>query len=141
VCSFHRDEAYIDDAMVLQGARGDQCELCSTTYESPTELINPKCSACKSTPSERMTAHLHIRLAELQPQIDAWVAETSAKGTWSPNGKAFTNSWLNGGLQSRGMTRDLTWGVSLPKELGEKWAKKVMYVWVSRSSSPPSIPF
>lgn len=30
------------------------------------------------------------------------------------------------------MTRDLEWGVRLPKELGEKWEKKVMYVWVSR---------
>lgn len=29
------------------------------------------------------------------------------------------------------MTRDLEWGVRLPKELGEKWEKKVMYVWVS----------
>lgn len=47
---------------------------------------------------------------------------------------AFTNGWLKGGLQPRGMTRDLEWGVKLPKELGEKWEKKVMYVWVSRSS-------
>lgn len=29
------------------------------------------------------------------------------------------------------MTRDLEWGVKLPKELGTKWEKKVMYVWVS----------
>jgi hypothetical protein len=44
-------------------------------------------------------------------------------------------------LQSRGMTRDLEWGVRLPKELGEKWEKKVMYVWVSRAvPHPPSSP-
>lgn len=29
------------------------------------------------------------------------------------------------------MTRDLEWGVPLPKELGSKWEGKVMYVWVS----------
>lgn len=29
------------------------------------------------------------------------------------------------------MTRDLKWGVPLPKELGPKWEGKVMYVWVS----------
>lgn len=60
--------------------------------------------------------------------------ETSEKGVWSSNGKALTNAWLKTGLRSRGMTRDLVWGVKLPEELGEKWEKKVMYVWVSCSS-------
>lgn len=115
-----------------QGARGDQCEVCSETYESPLELINPRCSACGATPTARTTAHLHIKLAELQPQIEEFVKRSSSTGTWSSNGKAFTDGWLRGGLQSRGMTRDLEWGVRLPKELGEKWEKKVMYVWVSR---------
>lgn len=32
------------------------------------------------------------------------------------------------------MTRDLEWGVKLPKELGPKWENKVMYVWVGRAS-------
>jgi methionyl-tRNA synthetase len=124
------------------GARGDQCEHCSETYESPLELINPRCSACGATPTARTTAHLHIKLAELQPQIEEFVKKSSSTGTWSSNGKAFTDGWLRGGLQSRGMTRDLEWGVRLPKELGEKWEKKVMYVWVSRRaflSSPPFI--
>lgn len=63
--------------------------------------------------------------------IEEWVKATSEKGTWSANGKAFTDAWVKGGLKSRGMTRDLKWGVKLPAELGEKWASKVMYVWVS----------
>ncbi|KAK4695635.1 methionyl-tRNA synthetase, partial [Phenoliferia sp. Uapishka_3] len=109
------------------------------TYESPLELLKPRCSACGSTPTERLTAHLHIKLKELQPQIESWVKETSEKGTWSSNGKAFTNGWLKGGLQSRGMTRDLKWGVKLPEELGEKWAEKVMYVWFDAPIGYPSI--
>ena len=114
-----------------QGARGDQCEHCSVTYESPLELVNPRCSACGATPAARTTAHLHIKLADLQPKIEQFVRDSSERGTWSSNGKAFTDGWLKGGLQSRGMTRDLEWGVKLPKELGEKWENKVMYVWVS----------
>lgn len=119
----------------LQGARGDQCEHCSVTYESPLELVKPRCSACGATPTARTTAHLHIKLASLQPQIEEFVKKSSSTGTWSSNGKAFTDGWLKGGLQSRGMTRDLEWGVKLPKELGEKWENKVMYVWVSLDSS------
>lgn len=76
---------------------------------------------------------MHIKLAELQPQIEEFVQRASGAGTWSSNGKAFTDGWLRGGLQSRGMTRDLKWGVPLPKELGPKWEGKVMYVWVSQS--------
>ncbi|GAA5929181.1 methionine--tRNA ligase MES1 [Sporobolomyces koalae] len=121
------------------GARGDQCEHCSVTYESPLELVSPRCSACGATPNARTTAHLHIKLAELQPQIEQFVERSSSTGTWSSNGKAFTDGWLKGGLQSRGMTRDLEWGVRLPKELGEKWENKVMYVWFDAPIGYPSI--
>ncbi|GAA5824514.1 hypothetical protein JCM11251_000454 [Rhodosporidiobolus azoricus] len=121
------------------GARGDQCEHCSETYESPLELINPRCSSCGARPAARTTAHLHIKLAELQPQIEEFVKRASSTGTWSANGKAFTDGWLRGGLQSRGMTRDLEWGVRLPKELGEKWENKVMYVWFDAPIGYPSI--
>ncbi|GAA5936329.1 hypothetical protein JCM3775_006466 [Rhodotorula graminis] len=121
------------------GARGDQCEHCSVTYESPLELVNPRCSACGARPDARTTAHLHLKLAELQPQIEAFVERASSEGTWSANGKAFTDGWLRGGLQSRGMTRDLEWGVRLPKELGAKWENKVMYVWFDAPIGYPSI--
>ncbi|GAA5984239.1 hypothetical protein JCM5350_002876 [Sporobolomyces pararoseus] len=121
------------------GARGDQCEHCSVTYESPLELVNPRCSACGATPAARTTAHLHIKLADLQPKIEEFVKKSSETGTWSSNGKAFTDGWLKGGLQSRGMTRDLEWGVKLPKELGEKWENKVMYVWFDAPIGYPSI--
>ncbi|SCZ89902.1 BZ3500_MvSof-1268-A1-R1_Chr9g10637 [Microbotryum saponariae] len=121
------------------GARGDQCEFCSVTYESPMELVNPRCSACGSKPTARVTAHLHIKLKELQPKIEAWVEKASSEGDWSANGMAFTNGWLKGGLQSRGMTRDLEWGVKLPEELGEKWENKVMYVWFDAPIGYPSI--
>ncbi|GAA5881560.1 hypothetical protein JCM1840_003442 [Sporobolomyces johnsonii] len=142
-----KDQRFLADRYVegtcpkchYDGARGDQCEHCSVTYESPMELVNPRCSACGSTPTVRTTAHLHIKLADLQPQIEAFVQKSSSTGTWSSNGKAFTDGWLRGGLQSRGMTRDLEWGVRLPKELGEKWEKKVMYVWFDAPIGYPSI--
>ena len=39
------------------------------------------------------------------------------------------NSWLDGGLQPRSMTRDLTWGVDVPSELEGAEGKK-LYVWM-----------
>jgi len=35
-------------------------------------------------------------------------------------------SWIDGGLQSRAVTRDLNWGVQVPLEDA---AGKVLYVW------------
>ncbi|KAK4054360.1 methionine--tRNA ligase mes1 [Microbotryomycetes sp. JL221] len=100
----------------------------------------PKCNYDGARGDQsRQTAHLHIKLADLQPKIEAFVRKASAEGDWSANGMAFTNGWLKGGLQSRGMTRDLEWGVALPSELGEKWAKKVMYVWFDAPIGYPSI--
>ena len=38
-------------------------------------------------------------------------------------------SWLDGGLQPRAMTRDLDWGVDVPKEIPGSEGKK-LYVWM-----------
>ncbi|KAI5478307.1 methionyl-tRNA synthetase [Pseudohyphozyma bogoriensis] len=120
-------------------ARGDQCENCSATYESTLELLKPSCSACGTTPTLRTTAHLHIKLADLEPKIKDFVAKASSEGVWSANCLNLTNGWIKMGLKSRGMTRDLEWGVKLPSELGEKWANKVMYVWFDAPIGYPSI--
>jgi methionyl-tRNA synthetase len=133
-----KDQRFLADRYVegtcpicgADGARGDQCEICSTTYDS-LELVNPRCSTCSTTPIARFSSHFFLKLKDLQPQIDAWVDKASAGGIWSANGRAFTSGWLRGGLENRCMTRDLVWGVKLPESLGEKWEKKVMYVWVS----------
>ena len=39
------------------------------------------------------------------------------------------NSWLEGGLLPRSMTRDLSWGVDVPQEIEGSEGKK-LYVWL-----------
>ena len=53
---------------------------------------------------------------------------------WRPNVYRFTLNFLEGGLQPRAITRDLTWGVPLPPQVGPGWDDKRIYVWFEACS-------
>jgi methionyl-tRNA synthetase len=106
-------------------ARGDQCENCGKLLD-PTELKNPKCASCGSTPVLRETTHLYIKLPALREKLEAWIDETSVAGRWANNAVAMTRAWIENGLHERAITRDLKWGIPVPKAGFEN---KVFYVW------------
>ena len=107
------------------GARGDQCDKCGTLLD-PTELINPKCSVCGATPVLRKTKHLYLDLPKALPLLEKWMEKASVEGFWAKNAIQITNSWIRDGLQQRCITRDLKWGIPVPKKGFED---KVFYVW------------
>jgi methionyl-tRNA synthetase len=107
------------------GARGDQCENCGKLLE-PTELKDPKCSSCGSTPHPRKTTHLYIDLPAIKPRLEAWMKKASVEGFWSNNAIQMTQAWIRDGLKERAITRDLKWGIPVPKAGFED---KVFYVW------------
>ena len=107
------------------GARGDQCDKCGTLLD-PTELIDPKCSVCGHTPILKKTKHLYINLPKALPLLQKWMDKASVEGFWAKNAIQITNAWIRDGLQERCITRDLKWGIPVPKEGFED---KVFYVW------------
>jgi methionyl-tRNA synthetase len=107
------------------GARGDQCEHCGKLLD-PTELKDPRCSTCGSTPSPRETKHLFIDLPALKPRLEEWMREASAKGFWARNAIQMTQAWIRDGLHERCITRDLKWGIPVPLA---GYEDKVFYVW------------
>lgn len=106
-------------------ARGDQCEKCGKLL-NPTDLKDPKCKMCQSTPHIRDTNHLFLELPLLSDKLEEYINKMSEAGSWSQNAIQITNTWLKEGLRSRCITRDLKWGVSVPHE---KFSDKVFYVW------------
>jgi len=108
-----------------ESARGDQCENCGKLLD-PMELINPKCSVCGNKPVVRKTKHLYIDLPVILPELQKWMDKASADGFWAHNAVQMTNAWIRDGLKKRCITRDLKWGIPVPKEGFEK---KVFYVW------------
>ncbi|MEO0404341.1 MAG: methionine--tRNA ligase, partial [Bacteroidota bacterium] len=114
-------------------AYGDQCENCGADL-SPKELINPVSTLSGSTPVLKETSLWYLPMGN----HEGWLREYIEKGTfkgqphheaskWKNHVVGQCKSWIDGGLHSRAMTRDLDWGVPVPLPNAEG---KVLYVWL-----------
>nr|WP_267510954.1 methionine--tRNA ligase [Borreliella garinii] len=106
-------------------AKGDQCENCSKLL-NPIDLINPKCIICKSKPVLKKTNHLYIDLPKIKTKLEEWIKNSTASKNWNTNALKMTNAFLRDGLKERAITRDLKWGIPVPKK---GYENKVFYVW------------
>ena len=105
-------------------AYGDQCENCGATL-SPNDLINPKSKLSGSKPVLKETKHWYLPLGNYEKFLTKWVLE-GKKAIWKPNVYGQVKSWLDQGLESRAISRDLDWGIPIPRDDAKG---KVMYVW------------
>ncbi|TBX21171.1 methionine--tRNA ligase [Nioella sediminis] len=114
----------------FESARGDQCDNCTKQLD-PVDLINPHSTISGSTDLEmRPTKHLFLRQSAMKDQLEAWI---DSKTDWPVLTTSIAKKWLNDGdgLQDRGITRDLDWGIPV-KRGDEDWPGmegKVFYVW------------
>ena len=114
----------------FDSARGDQCDNCTKQLD-PTDLINPRSTISGSTNlEERETKHLYLMQRALKDKLEAWI---DSKADWPLLTTSIAKKWLNDGdgLQDRGITRDLHWGIPVMKG-DQPWPGmegKVFYVW------------
>ncbi len=125
------DKRYLPDRYVIgtcpkcgyTRARGDQCESCATLL-NPSELLDPRSAISGSKELElRISKHLFLKLDLLSPEIEKWV---ESHDNWPKLTSSIAKKWLKEGLQPRCITRDLSWGVPVPRE---GYENKVFYVW------------
>ena len=127
-CKMFLADRYVDGTCPKCGsdsARGDQCDACGSLLD-PIELLKPRCHTCGATPEVRETKHLYIDLPALSDKLNEWVDKTAKEGKWSDNAINITKAWIRDGLNERAITRDLKWGIPVPKE---GYENKVFYVW------------
>ena len=105
-----------------EDARGDQCDACGTVLE-PENLLEPVCAVCGRPISFRLSKHLYIAISKLEKELQALV---DSHPEWRKNATAFTNRYISEGLRDRALTRDLNWGISVPKE---GYEAKTIYIW------------
>jgi methionyl-tRNA synthetase len=126
-----KDARFLPDRYVLgtcphcgfDSARGDQCDGCDALLE-PAELIRPRSALSGDTALEiRNSRHLFLRQSLLVEKLSAWVDN---RGGWPPFVVSLAKSWLTSELRDRCITRDLGWGVPVPRAGFEG---KVFYVW------------
>ena len=126
-----RDQMFLPDRFVIGNcpycqydhANADQCENC-TRILLPNELIHPKCHICNAVPVIKKSEHLYFSLEKFSKDLDQWIERQ--KNVWRSHVYSDAKKWINEGLKSRSITRDLSWGVPVPKEIG---LEKVFYVW------------
>ncbi len=106
-------------------ARGDQCENCGS-WLNQTELINPTCKLCGTTPVVRETMHWYFPLGKYQQRLEAYIEERNKRDGWKDNVLRYCEGWFKNGLEDRAVTRDLNWGVHVPVA---GYEDKVIYVW------------
>lgn len=105
------------------GARGDQCDACGTLLD-PVDLIAPRSALSGDTCLEvRESRHLFLRQSALVERLNGWLDSRSG---WPPFVVSLARSWLTADLRDRCITRDLAWGVPVPRPGFED---KVFYVW------------
>lgn len=116
-------------------AYGDQCEKCGSSL-SPTDLIDPVSRLSGKKPVLRKTVHWYLPLDKYEAWLKDWINTGNLDGTqqhdpeeWKNHVLGQCNSWLDGGLQPRAMTRDLDWGVDVPSDIKGHEGKK-LYVWL-----------
>jgi methionyl-tRNA synthetase len=125
------DQRFLPDRYVVgtcphcgyERARGDQCEVCTRLLD-PVDLINPRSAVSGSTDLEvRRSKHLFLLQSKLEGRVRAWV---DAQTSWPSLTRSIAYKWLDEGLEDRGITRDLSWGVPVDRPGFEH---KVFYVW------------
>ena len=122
-------DTFLADRFVLgkcpkcgEDSRGDQCDACGTVLE-PENLAEPICAVCGKPVCFKNSKHLYIAVTELEAELRALV-DNHPK--WRKNAIAFTNKYLDDGLRDRALTRDLEWGIKVPKD---GYENKTIYIW------------
>ncbi|NLJ82825.1 MAG: methionine--tRNA ligase, partial [Bacteroidales bacterium] len=105
-------------------AYGDQCESCGTSLNA-TDLINPTSVLSGNKPIMKETKHWFLPLEDYEDFFRKWILENH-KNDWKANVYGQCKSWIDAGLHSRAVTRDLDWGVKVPLSDADG---KVLYVW------------
>jgi methionyl-tRNA synthetase len=101
---------------------GDVCEVCGTTY-NPTDLQDPHCAICGSTPVIRESVHYFFTLRVYESFLRDWVR---TPGRLQPEIQNFIETWLNEGLRDWDVSRDGPYfGFKIPGE-----ENKYFYVWL-----------
>lgn len=102
--------------------RGDQCDTCGNVLE-PELLIEPVCADCHSLLEFRESTQLYIALTNLKKELTEYLEKHPY---WRKNAFSFTKRYLEEGLRDRAITRDLDWGIDVPKE---GYEDKKIYIW------------
>ncbi|WP_405295471.1 methionine--tRNA ligase [Methanobrevibacter sp.] len=124
-CNKFLPDRYVEGLCPVCGAeaRGDHCEKCGKAL-NPTELDEPHCITCGTTPVIKDTFQYAFKLSEFQDDLMDYI---SSNDNLPANVKNYATNWLKEGLTDWILTRDMDWGIPVPLDEAKG---KVLYVWI-----------
>ncbi len=105
-----------------KSARGDQCDACGEIFDADS-LINAKCSECETPVVFNETTQIFLLISKLKDELTEYL---NSHPYWRKNAVAFTKRYIDEGLRDRAITRDLNWGIDVPKD---GYQDKKIYIW------------
>jgi methionyl-tRNA synthetase len=123
-CTF--DDKFLPDRYVIGkcpycGAENQYSDLCEKCGRVPDQILEPRCAICGRPPVKEESKHYFFRLSSFRERLKEWLLTNERL---QPEVKNYVINWINEGLQDWDITRDLSWGVSIPDSKG-----KVFYGW------------
>src|SRR3989338_8976724 len=107
---------------------GDVCEGCGSVLKG-TDLLNPKCSLCGTTPHIKSSPHYFFKLSAFAGKLKKWINSKSAD--LQPEVKNWLKEWLEKGLEDWCISRDAPYfGFEIPDSRKECGEVKYFYVWL-----------
>ena len=124
-CNKFLPDRYVEGLCPVCGseARGDHCEKCGKAL-NPTELDEPHCITCGTTPIIKDTFQYAFKLSEFEDDLKEYITNNE---NLPANVKNYAINWLNEGLTDWILTRDMDWGIPVPLDEAKG---KVLYVWI-----------
>jgi methionyl-tRNA synthetase len=129
-CPF--DNKFLPDRYVIGicpfcNAENQYSDLCESCGRVPEEILDPKCSICGNTPIKRESKHYFFKLSDFSNDLKNWLLKNKNLQTDIVN---YVLNWIETGLQDWDITRDLSWGVPIPKiDNKSEGQDKVFYGW------------
>ena len=100
---------------------GDNCEVCSATYEA-IELIDPVSVLSNTSPIVKESEHLFFKLSELKSEISGWLKDSKIQKPVQNK----LSEWLDEDLKDWDISRDSPYfGFEIPG-----YKDKYFYVWL-----------
>ncbi|MEX2193316.1 MAG: methionine--tRNA ligase [Nitrosarchaeum sp.] len=116
-------DRYVKGVCPYCNASDQYSDLCESCGRVPEEISDPRCSICGQTPTKEKTTHFFFKLKTFGDSLSKWLDEND---NLQKDVKKYVQNWIKSGLIDWDITRDISWGVSVPLESAKD---KVFYGW------------
>jgi methionyl-tRNA synthetase len=125
-CEF--DKKFLPDRYVVgkcpfcfsENQYSDLCENCGRV---PDKILEPRCRICGNVPIKKTSTHYFFRLSTFAEKLRNWL---TTNHNLQSDITSYVLKWIDEGLDDWDITRDLSWGVPIPRREAKG---QVFYGW------------